>query len=75
MLDVERPGVDVDMDENATALTDETNNGHRWLIDAQTSDIAFRNTDTHINGENPIDLDELNLLPIDPLSSPVISRP
>jgi hypothetical protein len=75
MLDVHALDVDVDMDEIATALSDETDHEHRGLIDAQTGDIAFRNADTHINGENPIDLDELNLLPIDPLPSPVFSRP
>jgi hypothetical protein len=61
----------LDVDEIATALSDQTDYEHRWLIDPRTGEIAFWTSDTGIDGENPIDLDELDLLPIDPLPSQV----
>ncbi len=61
----------LDVDEIATALSDQTDYEHRWLIDPRTGEIAFWTSDTGIDGENPIDLDELDLLPIDPLPSHV----
>ena len=38
---------------------------------SRTGEIAFWTSDTGIDGENPVDLDELNLLPIGPLPSHV----
>jgi hypothetical protein len=61
----------LDVDEIATALSDQTDYEHRWLIDPRTGEIAFWTSDTGIDGENPIDLDELDLLPIDPIPSRV----
>jgi hypothetical protein len=61
----------LDVDEIATALSDQTDYEHRWLIDPRTGEIAFWTSDTGIDGENPIDLGELDLLPIDPLPSRV----
>ena len=59
----------LDVDEIATALSDQTDYEHWWLIDPQTGEFAFWTSDTGIDGENPIDLDELDLLLIDPLPS------
>ena len=61
----------LDVDEIATALSDQTDYEHRWLIDPRTGEIAFWTSDTGIDGENPIDLDELDLLPIEPIPSGV----
>ncbi|MBA3529950.1 MAG: hypothetical protein H0T91_11715 [Propionibacteriaceae bacterium] len=61
----------LDMDEIATALSDQTDYDHRWLIDPRTGKIEFWTADTGIDGENPIDLEELDLVPIGPLPSHV----
>jgi len=67
MLDLGR----LDVDEIAMALSDQPNYEHRWLIDPRTGDIAFWTADSGIDGQNPVDLDELDLVPIDPLPSAV----
>jgi len=56
-----------DLEEITTALADQTDYEHRWLIDPRTGEIAFWTSDTGIDGENPVEIDELDLLPIDPL--------
>ena len=61
----------LDVDEIATALSDRTDYEHRWLIDPRTGEIAFWTSDTGIDGENPTEHDELDLLPIDPIPSRV----
>lgn len=61
----------LDVDEIATALSDQTDYEHRWLIDPRTGQVAFWTSDTGLDGENPIDLDELDLVPIAPLPSRV----
>ena len=58
----------LDVDEIANALSDQTAE-HRWLIDPGTGEIAFWTEDTGIDGQNPVDLDELDLTPIDPMPS------
>ncbi|GEM_PF-617819 len=65
MLDLDA----IDVEEIATALADQTDYEHRWLIDPRTGEVAFWTSDTGIDGENPVDLDELDLIPIDPLPS------
>ncbi len=67
MLDLSK----IDLQEIATALSDQTNYEHRWLIDPLTGEIAFWTADTGIDGQHPTDLDELDLLPIDPLPSSI----
>lgn len=67
MLDLNR----IDVEEIATALADQTDYEHRWLIDPRTGQVAFWTSDTGIDGHNPVDIDELELLPIDPLPSHV----
>jgi hypothetical protein len=59
----------LDVDGIATALSDQTDYEHRWLIDPRTGQVAFWTVDTGIDGQNPVDLEELDLIPIDPLPS------
>jgi hypothetical protein len=63
MLDLDM----IDVEEIATALADQTDYEHRWLIDPRTGEVVFWTSDTGIDGENPVDLDELDLILIDPL--------
>ena len=65
MLDLD--GIDVE--EIATALADQTDYEHRWLLDPRTGQVAFWTSDTGIDGENPVEIDELDLIPIDPIPS------
>lgn len=64
----------VDVEEIATALADQTDFEHRWLVDPKTGEVAFWTSDTGIDGENPVGLDELDLIVIDPLPSHVWYR-
>lgn len=67
MLDLNR----LDVAEIATALADQTDYEHRWLIDPRTGELAFWTSETGVDGQNPVDLDDLDLLLIDPLPSSV----
>jgi Uncharacterised protein family (UPF0158) len=58
-----------DLEEIGSALADQTGYEHRWLIDPRTGEIAFWTTDTGIDGQTPVDLDDLDLVCIDPLPS------
>ena len=57
----------IDYDEIAMALADQSDYEHRWLVDPRTGEVVFWTSDTGIDGENPVDLDELDLILIDPL--------
>jgi len=59
----------IDVEEIATALADQTDYEHRWLIDPRTGQVARWTSDTGIDGENPVEIDELDLILIDPLPS------
>ena len=59
----------IDLGEIATALADQTDYEHRWLINPQTGEVVLWTSDTGIDGRNPVDLDELDLIGIDPLPS------
>jgi hypothetical protein len=59
----------LDLEEIGNALADQTDYEHRWLIDPRTGEIAFWTSDTGIDGQTPVDLDELDLVCIDPLPS------
>jgi hypothetical protein len=59
----------IDLEEIANALADQTDYEHRWLINPDTGEIAFWTADTGIDGQAPVDLDELDLVVIDPLPS------
>jgi hypothetical protein len=63
----------IDVEEIATALADQTDYELRWLLDPRTGRVAFWTSDTGIDGQNPVEMDELDLIPIDPIPS-YISR-
>ena len=65
MLDVDR----LDLEEIASALADQSLFEHRWLINPDTGEVVFWTSDTGIDGQNPVDLEELDLISIDPLPS------
>src|SRR5262249_13303857 len=47
----------LDLEEIATALADQTDYEHRYLINPQTGEIVFWTSDTGIDGQTPVDLD------------------
>jgi Uncharacterised protein family (UPF0158) len=59
----------LDLEEIGNALADQTDYEHRWLINPKTGEIAFWTADTGIDGQTPAELDELDLVCIDPLPS------
>lgn len=59
----------IDLEEIANALADQTDYEHHWLINPDTGEIAFWTADTGIDGQTPVDLDDLDLVVIDPLPS------
>jgi hypothetical protein len=59
----------LDLEEIATALADQTDYEHRWLINPETGEVVFWASDTGIDGQTPVDLDELDLICIDPVLS------
>jgi hypothetical protein len=59
----------LDLDEIATALADQTAYEHRWLINPETGEIVFWTEDCGIDGQTPVDLDDLDLLWIEPIPS------
>ena len=59
----------LDLEQVGIALADQNGYEHRWLINPQTGEIAFWTADTGIDGQTPVDLDELDLVCIDPLPS------
>ncbi len=61
MLDLDR----LDVDEIATALADRGGYDHRWLLDPRTGEVVFWTSDTGIDGEHPVDVDDLDLIPLD----------
>jgi hypothetical protein len=42
---------------------------HRWLVSPQTGEVLFWTADTGIDGQTRVDLDELDVVCIDPLPS------
>jgi hypothetical protein len=60
-----------DLEAIAMALQDQTDYEHFHLVDPQTGEMAFWTRDCGIDGEHPVDLDDLDLLVIDPLPSAV----
>lgn len=59
----------LDLEEIANALADQTDYEHRWLINPETGEVAYWTSDTGIDGQTPVDFDELDLICIDPLPS------
>jgi len=56
----------LDLEEIATALADQTDYEHRWLLDPQSGRVVFWTSDTGVDGQTPVDPDELDLVCIDP---------
>jgi len=61
----------LDLEEIANALSDQTDYEHRRLIHPETGEVVFWTADTGIDGKTPVDLDELDLVSINPLPSRV----
>jgi hypothetical protein len=59
----------LDLEEIGNALADQTDYEHRRLINPETGEIVFWTADTGIDGQTPVDLDELDLICINPLPS------
>jgi hypothetical protein len=59
----------LDLEDIGNALADQTDYEHQWLINPQTGEIAFWTADTGIDGQTPVDLDDLDLVCINPLPS------
>jgi len=59
----------LDLEDIGIALADQAAYEHRWLINPQTGKIVFWTADTGIDAQTPVDLDELDLVCIDPLPS------
>ena len=59
----------VDLDELAMALADQDGFEHHWLIDPDNGQISLWTQDGGIDGEHPVDLDEVSLIGIHPLPS------
>ena len=59
----------IDVEELASALADQTDYEHRWLIDPRSGEVVLWTSDTGIDGENPVDIDDLDLILIDPIPS------
>ncbi len=61
----------LDIDAIASALSDQTNYDYRWLVDPRTGEVVFWTEDTGINGQDPVELDDLDHVVIDPLPAHV----
>lgn len=59
----------LEIEEIAMALADQTDYDHRWLINPRSGRLVLWTSDTGIDGENPVDLEDLDLIPIDPVPS------
>jgi hypothetical protein len=70
MLDVRH----LDLEEIATALQDQSAHEYRWVIDPASGEIMMWTADGGIDGKTPVDLDELDLVPIEALPSSVWHR-
>jgi hypothetical protein len=58
-----------DLEEIATALADQTDYEHRWLINPEAGEVVFWTSGTGIDGQTPVNLDELDLVRVDPVPS------
>ncbi|MFJ8582226.1 UPF0158 family protein [Micromonospora sp. NPDC093277] len=58
-----------DLEEIAAALEDQSAYDHRWLIDPASGEVLLWTADGGIDGKTPVDLEELDLVLIDPAPS------
>jgi hypothetical protein len=70
VLDLSR----LDLAEIVTALADQTGYEYQCLINPATGEVVLWTSDTGIDGHTPVDLDELDLISIGPLSSCIWCR-
>jgi hypothetical protein len=61
------------LDEIAFALADQNAYEHRWVINPRTGEIAIWTSESGVDGD-PVDVDELDLVCVDPLPSHVWYR-
>lgn len=64
----------VDLDDIAQALSDQTDYEHRWMLHPATAELHIWTSDSGLDGQDFTDSDELedsDLIPIDPLPSRV----
>ncbi|HEX3590371.1 MAG TPA: UPF0158 family protein [Pseudonocardiaceae bacterium] len=59
----------LDLEQIAESLADQTDYDHRWLINPRTGEVVLWTVDGGIDGRSPVDLDDLDLVGIDPLPS------
>jgi hypothetical protein len=66
----------LDLDEIATALSDQESFEHRWLVNANSGEVVYWTADGGIDGQAPADIDdlEMDLIAIDPLPPRVWHR-
>jgi len=57
----------LDLEQIGSALSDQTDYEHHWLVDPQTGEVVLWTSELGIDGENPVELDELDLILIEPL--------
>jgi hypothetical protein len=63
---------DFDLEQLAAALADQEYFEHRYLVDPATGELCFWTSDTGVDGQHPIELDELpHLIGVEPLPSSV----
>lgn len=60
-----------DLDDIAMALQDQTDYEYFHLVDPQTGKLGLWTQDGGIDGEHPVDLDDVDQIVIDPLPSSV----
>jgi uncharacterized protein UPF0158 len=59
----------LDLEQIAESLADQTEYDHRWLINPRTGEVVLWTVDGGIDGQSSVDLDDLDLVIIDPLPS------
>ncbi len=67
----------VDLDDIAQALSDQTDYEHHWLLDSATGELHIWTSDTGLDGQDLVNgdkLEETDLVAIDPLPSSVWYR-
>ena len=57
----------VDLEALAMALADQGGYEHHWLIDSESGQISLWTEEGGIDGQHPVDLDEVDLIGIHPL--------
>jgi hypothetical protein len=72
MLDLTR----IDLEQLATALQDQGQSfyEHVWFVDRETGELRFWTEDGGVDGEHPIDLDEVDGVIVEPIPSYVWYR-